>query len=111
MSFNDSEVMSIPVSDATSVPGLAVASQQVQQVIRSGGKYMSRGVYTTCYCAAYGVTFPVVFLAHLIPGGIPLAAGIADGARAALVYVRGVQLSQERMHRLQSSKDTIVSEI
>lgn len=70
-----------------------------QDVAQAGRDYLTRAVYTTCYCASYGVTFPVVFLAHLIPGGHPLAAGLADGARAARVYVRGTQLAQKRMRR------------
>jgi hypothetical protein len=55
------------------------------------GKFLSQAVYTSCYCVSYGVTFPTVFLVNVIPGGIPLATGFADGARSARDYVRGMR--------------------
>ena len=81
----------------------AASMRHVQHVVRASGEYLSSAVYTTFYCASYGVAFPVVFLSHLIPGCIPLAAGIADGARAARVYVHDIQLSRQRMHHNEES--------
>ena len=55
------------------------------------GRFLSQAVYASCYCVSYGVTFPTVFLVNVIPGGIPLATGLADGARSARNYVRGMR--------------------
>jgi hypothetical protein len=66
-------------------------ADQVTGFLPAAGSFLSQAVYTGCYCVSYGVTFPTVFLVNVIPGGIPLAAGIADGARSARNYVRGVR--------------------
>lgn len=98
-------------SCAGNFPVSAELSPQIDRAMQVTAAYASRAIYATCYCASYGITFPVVFLAHLIPGGIPLAAGIADGARAARVYVRGVQLTQKRMHRCEPASNEAVAEL
>lgn len=64
---------------------------KVSGALPAAGRLLSKAVYTTCYCASYGVTFPTVLLLHVIPGGIPIATGFADGARSARDYVRGMQ--------------------
>jgi len=40
----------------------------------SAGTVLSRALYSTCYGASYGVTFPAAFLIHAIRGGFPVAA-------------------------------------
>jgi hypothetical protein len=44
---------------------------------------MSRMAYTGAYFVAYGVVFPVLFMAHAIPGNNAVMKGFQDGGRAA----------------------------
>jgi hypothetical protein len=83
----------------------ALNSPSIEQIVQATGQQLSRAAYTTCYCASYAVTFPIVFLAHLIPGGRPLAAGIGDGAHAALDYVRATKASRKRLRRQETRFD------
>jgi hypothetical protein len=89
-----------PVGSATaalSSAGAALGSAtgemaaHAQGFLPAAGRFLLRAVYVSCYSASYGVTFPAVLLVNVIPGGIPLAAGLADGARAARDYVRGLR--------------------
>src|SRR5262245_53278452 len=89
-----------PVSSATATlanAGAALGSAASEMAshargfLPGAGRFLSRAVYVGCYSVSYGVTFPAVLLVNVIPGGIPLAAGLADGAGAARDYVGGLR--------------------
>lgn len=47
------------------------------------GESVSRAVYATCYYLSYGVVFPAVFVASLLPLNNAVGFGLVDGASAA----------------------------
>jgi len=55
----------------------------VQSDVPAAQGVVARFVYSTFYCTSYGVVFPTMFVAGVIPGMGPVARGVADGARAA----------------------------
>ncbi len=59
------------------------AAAKTKQALPAAGQFVSRLVYSSCYFVSYGVVFPTLFLANVIPGGGPIAAGLCDGASAA----------------------------
>jgi hypothetical protein len=63
--------------------GASDAATKVQSALPATGKFISRFVYSTCYFASYGVVFPTLFVANVIPGMSSVANGISDGATAA----------------------------
>ena len=67
--------------------GAEDAAAKVQSTLPAAGKFVSRFVYSTCYFAAYGVVFPTMFVANVIPGMTSVADGLTDGAGAALDVV------------------------
>ena len=118
------DVTSDPVQSATAALASAGANfgnaasgmaAQVRGFFPAAGRLLSRTVYNGCYYTSYGITFPTVFLVHMIPGGVPLAAGISDGARSAQDYVRRMRKpADEKQQLLETSVDdalasTIVS--
>jgi hypothetical protein len=52
--------------------------------------FISRCLYSTFYYTSYGVVFPTLFVANVVPGMGAVARGLADGATAAreAVYER-----------------------
>ena len=44
---------------------------------------MSKSIYATCYYLSYGVVFPTLLVASVIPMNNPIGHGITDGAAAA----------------------------
>jgi len=67
------------------------AVTKVQQAMVATSESVSRFVYSSCYFVSYGVVFPLLFLANVIPGGGPIAAGLCDGASAAGDFVKELQ--------------------
>lgn len=63
--------------------GATDARESVSQAIPSAGKFISRTVYTSCYFLSYGVVFPTVLVANILPACGPISYGLADGASAA----------------------------
>jgi hypothetical protein len=63
--------------------GATDAAAKVQGALPATGKFISRFVYSTFYFASYGVVFPTMFVAHVVPGLGPIADGLTDGANAA----------------------------
>ena len=47
------------------------------------GQVLSRFAYSTSYYASFGVVFPTLLVAKVIPGGETIAAGLIEGASAA----------------------------
>ena len=45
---------------------------------------MSRMIYNGSYALAYGVVYPIVFIAQSLPQDNPVIHGFRDGARAAM---------------------------
>jgi len=68
--------------------GASDAAAKVQQALPATSEFVSRFVYSSCYFVSYGVVFPTLFLANVIPGGGPIAAGLCDGASAAGDFVK-----------------------
>ena len=64
------------------------AAAKAKQALPAAGQFVSRLVYSSCYYVSYGVVFPTLFLANVIPGGSPIAAGLSDGANAAKDFVK-----------------------
>jgi hypothetical protein len=64
------------------------AAAQAKQALPAAGQFVSRLVYSSCYYVSYGLVFPTLFLANVIPGGGPVAAGLSDGASAAKDFVK-----------------------
>jgi hypothetical protein len=63
--------------------GATDARESVAQALPGAGRFVSRTVYTSCYFLSYGVVFPTVLVANLLPVGGPIRYGLADGATAA----------------------------
>jgi hypothetical protein len=68
--------------------GASDAAARVEKALPAAGQFVSRFVYSSCYFVSYGVVFPTLFLAHMIPGGSPIATGLCDGAGAASDFVK-----------------------
>ena len=64
------------------------AAAKAKQALPATGQFVSRFVYSSCYFISYGVVFPTLYLAHVIPGGGPIATGLCDGADAASHFVK-----------------------
>jgi hypothetical protein len=64
------------------------AAAKAKQALPATGQFISRLVYSSCYFVSYGVVFPTLFLANVVPGGGPIAAGLSDGANAAKDFVK-----------------------
>lgn len=90
---------------SVSLAGGMESSDQEMDLAEAARGVISSLVYNTCYCSAYGIVFPIVFLAHFVPGGVTLAAGIGDGARAAGDYVRSVRISRHHQKRHETIYD------
>ena len=63
--------------------GASDAATRVQSALPATGKFISRFVYSTCYFASYGVVFPTLFVANVVPGLGAIGHGLSDGAAAA----------------------------
>jgi len=79
--------------------GASDAAAKVQQVLPATSEFVSRFVYSSCYFISYGVVFPTLFLAHVIPGGAPVALGLTDGASAACDGVKELRARKAAQSR------------
>ena len=50
---------------------------------------MSRMIYNGCYILAYGVVYPIVFIAQSFPQENPVMHGFRDGGKAAMDELGG----------------------
>ena len=63
--------------------GAGDARAKAMELAPAVGESVSRAVYATCYYVSYGVVFPTVFVASLLPLNNAFGYGLADGASAA----------------------------
>jgi hypothetical protein len=63
--------------------GAVDARAAAERFSATGGLFLARFVYTTCYVASYGVVFPTVMIARSIPRENAAVRGLIDGAGAA----------------------------
>lgn len=49
----------------------------------------SRMIYNGCYALAYGVVYPIVFIAQSLPQENPVMRGFRDGGQAAMDELNG----------------------
>jgi len=68
--------------------------------------FLSQMIYNTGYYLSYGVVFPPVFLARIIPGAQAVASGFVDGAAAARDYVEGLREPEAAQWPLTSENQT-----
>ena len=59
-------------------------------IVSGAGSFLSRAVYTTSYGVAFGVAFPALWLARVVPTENALMHGISDGAQAARDQLSGM---------------------
>lgn len=63
--------------------GASDAKAKAQQMAPAVGRAVSKSVYATCYYLSYGVVFPTLLVASVIPLNNPVGHGLTDGAAAA----------------------------
>ena len=63
--------------------GAVDAQARVSELMPAIGGFLSRLTYTTCYAVSYGVVFPTLFVARVVPKDNAIVNGLVDGARAA----------------------------
>ena len=63
--------------------GASDAESKVSEMMPAIGGFLSRLTYTTCYAVSYGIVFPTVLVARLVPKDNVLVQGLIDGAHAA----------------------------
>ena len=64
--------------------------------------WFSKSVYSTCYFLSYGVVFPTLWVAGLVPTDNAMGHGFRDGADAAK---QAVARTRERMSHPRASKE------
>ena len=69
--------------------GVYDAQERISGAIPAIGQFMSRLVYTSCYGLSYGVVFPVMLVARMVPKDNAMVHGLVDGAIAAREQVEG----------------------
>src|SRR5215831_3296312 len=72
----------VEMANAAKAVGEQVA-MTAQGAIPATGRILSRFVYSVFYYASYGIVFPTLFVANVVPGCDSIADGLLDGARAA----------------------------
>ncbi len=65
----------------------AATKSVLQQALPVTQKALTAVAYQSGYYVAFGVTFPTLFVVHLIPGGRRMVSGFVDGAVAAQEYL------------------------
>lgn len=63
--------------------GTGDAVARAREAAPAVGRFVSRVVYSSCYYVSFGVVFPTMLVANIVPGGDVLASGLLDGASAA----------------------------
>lgn len=89
--------------------GASDAAARVQKALPATGEFVSRFVYSSCYFVSYGVVFPAMFVANVVPGGGPIASGLLDGANAANDYVREMR-AQSAERKAAANEDSAIVE-
>jgi hypothetical protein len=69
--------------------GASDAVAKAREAVPAVGRFVSRVVYSSCYYVSFGVVFPTMLVANIVPGGDVLASGLLDGASAAKSAVAG----------------------
>jgi hypothetical protein len=69
--------------------GASDAVAKARQAVPAVGRFVSRAAYSSCYYVSFGVVFPTMLVATVVPGGDVLASGLLDGASAARSAVAG----------------------
>jgi hypothetical protein len=76
--------------DADAMSGtMQPMGQEGSGALASAGNFVSRTIYTASYAVSYGVVFPVMMVARVVPSDNVLVHGLADGAQAARERVFG----------------------
>jgi uncharacterized MAPEG superfamily protein len=89
--------------------GASDAAAKVQTALPATGKFVSRFVYSTCYFASYGVVFPTLFVANVVPGLGTIADGLTDGAAAASDVVH--EMKSKRAAKKAAAQDAECREV
>ena len=63
--------------------GTSDAVAKAREAVPVVGRFVSRVVYSSSYYVSFGVVFPTMLVANIVPGGEALATGLMDGATAA----------------------------
>ncbi|MFO0867728.1 MAG: hypothetical protein U0935_02160 [Pirellulales bacterium] len=71
------------------------ARLKAQQLAPAVGESLSKAVYATCYYLSYGVVFPTVFVASLVPLDNAVGYGMIDGANAAKEAVANMRARRQ----------------
>ena len=88
--------------------GLGTAVAIVQSAIPKTRNFISRAVYSTFYYGSYGVVFPTLFVAGVIPGMGPIKNGLIDGAVAATDKIRDRR--EKRLARRAETDEKILTQ-
>lgn len=76
--------------------GASDAARAVQRFVPQGKVSLSKAAYSTCYFLSYGVAFPTLFVASMLPKNNPLGNGLYDGALAAGDMVTDLRMRYEQ---------------
>lgn len=82
--------------------GASDAARAVQRFVPQGKVSLSKAAYSTCYFLSYGVAFPTLFVASLLPKNNPLGNGLKDGAVAAGDMVNDLRARYEQKKSIRS---------
>jgi hypothetical protein len=82
--------------------GAADAREAAERTWAATSLFMSRLVYTTCYTVSYGVVFPAMFVAQVIPRNNAAVQGFVDGTRAAIDKV-------DQFHESSASSESLAT--
>jgi len=66
---------------------MGTAAEKIHDSMPETLGFVARAVYSTCYYGSYGVVFPTLFVAGVVPGLGPVADGLVDGAREAVAAI------------------------
>lgn len=69
--------------------GTSDAIAKAREAVPAVGRFVSRVVYSSSYYLSFGVVFPTMLVANIVPGGEVLASGLVDGASAARSAIAG----------------------
>ena len=94
------------VADAMSTAALAIkegavdAKAKVSKFMPVASRVVSKTVYASCYYASYGVVFPSLVVASVVPKNNILVYGLNDGAKAAKDAVQSLRERRSAMKEL-----------
>jgi len=83
--------------------GAEDARVKAQQLAPAVTQSVGKAVYATCYYLSYGIVFPTVFVASLVPMDNPIGYGIVDGATAAKEAVSDMRARRKARRESTSS--------